>query len=225
MKFIYSVFICISILFNCCNAIKILTIISTPSKSHWITAQNLMQELVKSGHEITMVSPYPLKNPPQNYRDVSIVESIEHFKKAMQDGLFDEMNWNLIELTKSNAIFGHEVAEFTLKHPNVVKLMRSNEEFDLIFLEIFINDALLGFHSYYNAPVIGISPMGITPWMSYIVGNPMPYSYVPHIFSKYTERMSYEERFMNALTNIVEEYTIQTTFLPLQVSIIQFMFT
>lgn len=176
-----------------------------------------MQELVKSGHEITMVSPYPLKNPPKNYRDVPIVESIAEFKQAMQDGLLDEMNLNLPELMNLNLIFGHDVTNFTLKHPNVVKLMQSNEKFDLIFLEIFMNDALLGFHNYYNAPVIAISPMGITPWISYFVGNPMPYSYVPHIFSEFTEHMGFQERFMNALTNIVEDYTIETTFLPLQV--------
>lgn len=217
MKINFTILLLCSILITHVLSIKILTIISTPSKSHWITAQNLMQELVRSGHEITMVSPYPLKKPPANYRDVSIVESIEKFKQEMQDGLFEEMNWNLPELMYSNLIFCHDVTNFTLKHPNVVKLMQSNERFDLIFLEIFMNDVFLGFHHYYKAPVIGISPMGITPWISYLVGNPMPYSYVPHIFSEFTEHMGFQERFMNALTNIVEDYTIETTFLPLQV--------
>lgn len=212
------IFVTSCILFqNLANSIKILTIVSTPSKSHWITIQNLVHELVKSGHELTVISPYPLKNPPKNYHDISIVESIEEFKPEMQDGLYDEMNLSIKELMDLNFIFCHRVSKFLLEHPNVVKLMKSNETFDLIILESFMNDVLLGFHHYYNAPIISYSPMLNTPWLSYNIGNPMPISYVPHIFSEYTEKMTFKERFINAVMYIFEEYTIRTLFLPLQV--------
>lgn len=51
---------------------KILAIFHTPSKSHQILAQNLLLELNKDGHEITLVSPFPIKNPPKNWTNVAL---------------------------------------------------------------------------------------------------------------------------------------------------------
>lgn len=51
---------------------KILSVFHTPSKSHQLLAQRLMLELVKSGHEVTMVSPFPVKNAPQGLRHIHL---------------------------------------------------------------------------------------------------------------------------------------------------------
>lgn len=40
--------------------------------------------------------------------------------------------------------FGQMLANYTLMHPNVAKLIKSNEKFDLIIMESFLNDAHLG---------------------------------------------------------------------------------
>lgn len=66
------VFIGIFITINLTNGAKILSIFHTASKSHQILAQRLMLELNKAGHEITIVTPFPIKNPPKGVRNIPL---------------------------------------------------------------------------------------------------------------------------------------------------------
>lgn len=51
---------------------KILGLSPSTSKSHTILAQALFKKLAERGHEMTMVSSYPLKNPPTNFRNIAM---------------------------------------------------------------------------------------------------------------------------------------------------------
>lgn len=51
---------------------RILGIFPYPSKSHSILGQALFTELAGRGHEVTYVSPFPLKDPPKNYKDIHL---------------------------------------------------------------------------------------------------------------------------------------------------------
>lgn len=62
----------ILVVINTTSAAKILSIFHTASKSHQILAQKLMLELNKAGHEITIVTPFPIKNPPKNVRNIPL---------------------------------------------------------------------------------------------------------------------------------------------------------
>lgn len=50
----------------------------------------------------------------------------------------------MVESIKRTYEFGHAIANATLNDPAIVRLIHSNEKFDLIVLEIFMNDAMLG---------------------------------------------------------------------------------
>jgi hypothetical protein len=52
-KFKFVVLILLSALLNQINGAKILSVYSTPSKSHLIFAQNFLQHLAKLGHEVS----------------------------------------------------------------------------------------------------------------------------------------------------------------------------
>lgn len=45
------------------SASKILTILPTTFKSHWIIGGSVIKPLVKAGHEITLISPFRLDEP------------------------------------------------------------------------------------------------------------------------------------------------------------------
>lgn len=49
---------------------KILGIYGHPGKSHHTFGEVILTELAKRGHEVTMVSAFPLKKPIPNYRDI-----------------------------------------------------------------------------------------------------------------------------------------------------------
>ena len=77
---------------------------------------------------------------------------------------------------------GINISNFTLSHPKTKKFIETDQEFDVIILEIFLCEPLLGFAHKFNAPIIGFSTFGASKWTTDLVGSPSPLSYVPHPF-------------------------------------------
>lgn len=77
---------------------------------------------------------------------------------------------------------GIATANFTLSHPVTKKFIESDAKFDVIILEIYQTESLLGFAHKFNAPIIGFSTIGANKWTTDLVGSPSPMSYVPHTF-------------------------------------------
>lgn len=51
---------------------RILSLLTFPGKSHYINVQPIMQELAERGHEVTVITANPEKNPPPNYNQIVI---------------------------------------------------------------------------------------------------------------------------------------------------------
>ena len=64
------------------NGARILGIYHFPSKSHHILGSTLLKELAARGHQVTMLSPFPLEKPPPNYVDIDLPE-LSDFKKGL----------------------------------------------------------------------------------------------------------------------------------------------
>jgi hypothetical protein len=77
---------------------------------------------------------------------------------------------------------GINISNFTLRHPVVQKFIETDHEFDVVILEIFLSEPMLGFAHRFNAPVIGFSTFGASKWTTDLVGSPSPLSYAPHPF-------------------------------------------
>lgn len=75
----------------------------------------------------------------------------------------------------------------------------SSFNFDVIFVEVFFFDCLLGFAHHFKAPVIAMVSQFSLPWAYDIVGNPHSYSHSPSIFLPYGENMTFFERLRNTL--------------------------
>jgi glucuronosyltransferase len=58
--------------FQPCDSAKILALFPCPGRSQIMIMQALAKELAVQGHQVTMVSPYPLDKPLKNYRDVKV---------------------------------------------------------------------------------------------------------------------------------------------------------
>lgn len=61
------------------NGFKILGVLPTTAKSHYITGSGLMKALAAAGHEVTVISHFRESKPIKNYREIVI------------DGLFELM--------------------------------------------------------------------------------------------------------------------------------------
>lgn len=186
------------------SSANVLAIVPLPSKSHWIFSRPLLMELVKSGHNITIISPYPVKNPPKNYHDVGMPELDEMFIK-MVEGFLNKTEDSFARKMYESVALSMDLLNNVLHHPNVVRLMESDSKFDVIYIDTIMNDVFLGFAHYYNAPVIAVSPFGPIKQLYETTGSPQPLSYVPNSFSELTHKMNFLQRFENAVNWIIEE--------------------
>lgn len=74
------------------------------------------------------------------------------------------------------------------------------QPFDVIIMEQFNSDCMMGVAWKLQAPVIGLSSCALMPWHYDRVGNPHISSYVPALFMGYSDNMSYAARLANWLT-------------------------
>uniref|UniRef100_A0A1Y9HAI0 Uncharacterized protein n=1 Tax=Anopheles farauti TaxID=69004 RepID=A0A1Y9HAI0_9DIPT len=192
---------------------KILSIFPTTSKSHWILGSALMKELAMDGHEVTVISPFTLKNAPKTYRHVEIVYNRGVFEEMM-DKVFDKIDDSIVEKMLELGVFVTEIVNTTLTSPEVQKLLHSDETFDLLVLEVFLDDAFLGFADRFNCPVVGMSTFGASTWVNSLTGSPQPLSYVPHPMSSFTDKMNFWQRLGNVLFTAFDEALVKVMVEP-----------
>ncbi|CAO1423153.1 unnamed protein product [Diamesa serratosioi] len=204
------------------DSAKILGVFPYASKSHSILGQALFTALAKNGHEVTYISPFPMENPPKNYRDIPLTNKklVEIFQAEM-DNTNDDNVWEIV--TKIYAM-GVTLTNFTVQHPKFQQLIASKQQFDVIILEVFMTEALLGLGHVFNAPVIGVSTFGASKWTNDLVGSPTPLSYVPHPFLSFTDKMSFVERTGNIMMSLFESIYMATAYDPQQKQIYETSF-
>lgn len=62
----------IIILVKCCLSSKILAFLPTKARSHYGAFEPLLRELAIRGHNVTVLSPFPMKNPPPSYHHIQV---------------------------------------------------------------------------------------------------------------------------------------------------------
>lgn len=65
-------FLLLSSIIQYVNSLKILCVLPTLGKSHWIIGSSIAKALAEANHEVTVISPFPLKSPVKNYRDIDL---------------------------------------------------------------------------------------------------------------------------------------------------------
>lgn len=120
---------------------RILGVFPIPSRSHAILGQPIFVELAKRGHEVTFVSPYPLKNPPQGYRDVVITEKglFEIFDHQISQA-FEKIDSNPFLEMKEGVKYLRKMSEYAIMDKAVQVLLNDkDEQFDLVFIDTLLS--------------------------------------------------------------------------------------
>lgn len=200
--------------FTSIQSANILAIFPTQAKSHYIVSQRLLFELVKSGHEVTVITLIQTKNLPKGYNEIFL-----DFGDVM-----DEITKDLFNKTDDNQIASGAITGFFLNmvdysrkilmHEKVQALMKSDAKFDLYIFEIFMDEALLGLAHHFNVPVVGVSTIGVSRWVEEFTATPLPYSYIPHALLNFPDQMSYGQRFINTMASLFEEYLLRFLLYP-----------
>lgn len=129
---ISSLLFCLSI----CHGYRFLGLFPFQGKSHFIMAEQLMKGLVRKGHQVDMVSKFPLKKPYPNYTDIVTLPTAMHLVNNMSFELMQKM-------VTSNLMYavatwgGNDLCEI-LRNPEIKELSKlKNPPYDAVIIEVY----------------------------------------------------------------------------------------
>ena len=126
----------ILIIVNSGKSYRILGVFPLNEKSHFFMCEQLMKVLAKKGHQVDVISHFPLKNPYPNYKDLSLKGSIPD--------IVNNLTYNTIRAIETNAmetlmtVAGDPICGL-LKHPsinNIIKNPPKDPPYDLVIVEV-----------------------------------------------------------------------------------------
>ncbi|XP_035731371.1 UDP-glucuronosyltransferase 2B7-like [Vespa mandarinia] len=210
--FIVSCFICFEtksefIIKSPDRKLNILGIFPHPGKSHFFVIQPILEELARRGHKLTVISYFPrtnsskAKEPLPNYKDISQIDE-NYIVSEDSVNLSKIRHLPIITLLKELNLLknrGQISCDNGLSNPKVLELLRSNEKFDLIFLENFNTDCFLSLVYKYKIPFVGITTCQIMSWTNNHIGNPDDEANIPSVFGHRKKPMSFFDRIANLL--------------------------
>lgn len=185
-----------------CYTYNILCLFPYPGKSHSMVFEPLLEELTKRGHHLTVVSFYPA-TPQRNRRDINLkglaplnieVISLENTTTSFL-GL-DEYYANVRVVTQL-AFANLEICKRIFEAEVFKEFINKEGIYDLILVEHFNSDCMLGVVHNYGLPSIGLSSCAVMPWTPSRVGAPDNPAYVPGMTLPFTEDMNFFERIVN----------------------------
>ncbi|XP_071454078.1 UDP-glycosyltransferase UGT5-like [Hetaerina americana] len=202
---------------------RILGLFASPAPSHNMMFQALMKALAEGGHVVEVASPCPLPTAPhKNYKDIKL--PVPDFDRGTllkmlispDHGPVKEhiILWSVSKVLCETHLASPELQKYLSQDPG-------SFNFDLIVVEVFFYDCLIGFHHRFNVPVIAMASQFSLPWVYDLVGNPHSYSHVPHILLPYGENMNFFERLHNAIFSLGVTFARRWLAMPPQNEIAQ----
>lgn len=185
---------------NGADSAKILCLFPTASKSHVLGTQALLKNLAQRGHEVTMVSAFPLSQPVKNYRDVYV--PIEDAFGPVMAGFMQGGSRNMFKMMPIVMKASLDNSNYTINSPQFQKLVKE-EQFDVAILGFFMNDFITGVRSWLNCPTIMYFSAGFNS-LANLVGNPTEISAAPHLLLGNKNPMSFFDRVKNTLVYMVD---------------------
>ncbi|XP_046737948.1 UDP-glycosyltransferase UGT5-like [Diprion similis] len=200
-------------------ASRILGVFPIPSMSHQSVFRGLTLALRERGHELVVVTTDPVNNPNlANYTEIDV---------NFLYGNFEDVNWIVNREKKvTSSTFEsfseqfHAQCEGILSHPELKKLYApdSGEKFDLLLVEMFYHPSLYPLATRFQAPIIGVSSMGLNFNVQYAIGNPImpshPSNWDPE--QKFTGKLTLWQRIKNFAWTWKYLYDYSRTYMPVQ---------
>ncbi len=134
----------------------------------------LIEALAEKGHQITYVSAYESKLPPQPNIHNYVPKKLQHWwNQITGDMKLSEMrkNGNLLLFWLSAPQIGIEVCKQLYDDQEAINWIR-NSKFDLIFIDSWFNDCGYGLAHVFQAKTIVLSTMPLFPWFYDAFGIP-----------------------------------------------------
>lgn len=139
-----------------------------------------------------------------------------HIFSENLEGLYEKGRMSYVEQLSWIASFGIAYTQNVLKVQAVQELLQSNEQFDLVLIEHFVNEAMAIFQHKFKCPSVVLAPGPTTIFNSHLFANPIQSAYVPNILTNFGSHMTFWERILNTYYDIVGALHVYFVHIPKQ---------
>ncbi|XP_033219242.1 UDP-glucuronosyltransferase 2B31-like [Belonocnema kinseyi] len=185
---------------------RILGIFPLHGKSHFVICEQLMKTLAQKGHQVDVISHFPLKKPVPNYKDYSLEGTLPQIINNIS--FVEIQSISSGNLAHFMDICGDKICEL-LKHPtlnNIIKNPPKDPPYDLVIVEIFAAHCFFAFSRFLNVPMIGVTTAAIYDWANDPLGNPSNLAFSPGAFTSLPNKMNFWERLQNVIFVHIAKY-------------------
>ncbi|XP_050424431.1 UDP-glycosyltransferase UGT5-like [Adelges cooleyi] len=213
MQFLFC-FVLIILFLHECLSFNVLAFLPTKARSHYAAFEPLLKELAVRGHNVTVLSPFPLENPPATYHHLQVELDVD-------DSIVNPLNAaktiNTLLIPFKTWSKWPRFTEKVISKPSVQNLIHSKDlNFDLVIFENFNHECFVTMGHKFQAPVVQIIPAvpnaGTARWH----GNPYIGSYIPEILSGLSDHMTFAERLTNTVLTLMHTTLSSIFYLPKQ---------
>lgn len=89
-----------------------------------------------------------------------------------------------------------------IEDPKIQELLTGKEKFDLIFVEITVQEHALIMAEIFKAPVISLQAFFLNNIVKSISGNVLELAYIPDVCLSLSNRMTFRERLFNSFSSL-----------------------
>ncbi|XP_030036369.2 UDP-glucosyltransferase 2 [Manduca sexta] len=169
-------------LFLTSETAKILAVIPAPALSHQLFFRPLIEELVKRGHELTVITTDPAYSntkPPANLTEIDVHDiSYTVYKSVFCNNLRGKNDMHMQFRTLLDALT--QVFEVQYTSEPIQNLMKENRRFDLVIIEAYYR--ITAVYAYiYKVPAVLVSSFGMSINNPEVIGAPVNPLYYPSV--------------------------------------------
>ncbi|XP_014289130.1 UDP-glucosyltransferase 2 [Halyomorpha halys] len=196
-----------------CQGYNILVMMPFPMYSHTKSYLPLFLELAERGHNVTMVSQFPLKEPVPNFNEVIVEDTM---KKRMDK--FDQraMEWFLMKVLGPR-LFCSFMLDSALESESLTAFLKDTDsKFDMVITETFFcQEPFIALGHKYGAVQVSVQTISLFMGLARVTGNPHNPAYMPSSLFPLTHHMNFWERSKNTLVNFVDYIMCHTSWMYL----------
>ena len=115
---------------------RILGIFPLNGKSHFVMCEQLMKTLAKKGHQVDVISHFPLKKPFPNYKDFSLDGTLPN---VLNNITYENLQaFGGFSLKQFIDTAGNKICEL-MEHPainNIIKNPLNDPPYDVVIIEV-----------------------------------------------------------------------------------------
>ncbi|KAH8378116.1 hypothetical protein KR093_009383, partial [Drosophila rubida] len=205
--------------------LKVLGLFPHPGVSHFHFFQPIMHALAEVGHDVNVISHFPSKNPPIRYKDFPLT-GMDKLTNTVDLKFFEKRAFynHFLEFFLLNE-WGKQSCNLTLRSDALQTILKKKAGYyDVIVMEQFNTDCMMGVVHQLQAPVVALSSCALMPWHYERMGAPIIPSHIPALFMAQSQDMDFAGRLANWFSFHALNWMYKLISIPSADALVQYKF-